>query len=165
MFTFRSLERKDSKTPANDMWHVLNINRRLEAAEATIQGMTSLIDNVSSEIEEMKRTPLSSPPVERVVTVEQPTDVERTSPTLAGNSPIQGGEAPEPKTVQVITNTVNTVVDQEVVKKLSAKVKGLEGKLDGLDVKLGRCATKHEVEGLCDTKKVSCVLISRDYCT
>ena len=36
------------------MWHVLNINRRLEAAEATIQGMTNLIDNVSSDVVDLK---------------------------------------------------------------------------------------------------------------
>ena len=36
------------------MWHVLNINRRVEAAEAAIQGMTNLIDNINSDLYEMR---------------------------------------------------------------------------------------------------------------
>ena len=38
------------------MWHVLNMNRRLEAAEATIQGMTGLIDGISSDVGELKHS-------------------------------------------------------------------------------------------------------------
>lgn len=48
------MERRDSKTPANDMWHVLNINRRVEAAEAAIQGMTNLIDTINSEMDDLR---------------------------------------------------------------------------------------------------------------
>ena len=36
------------------MWQILNVNRRLEAAEATIQGMTGLIDNLSTVISEIR---------------------------------------------------------------------------------------------------------------
>ena len=36
------------------MWQILNVNRRLEAAEATIQGMTGLIDNLSTDISEIR---------------------------------------------------------------------------------------------------------------
>ena len=36
------------------MWHVLNINRRVEAAEAAIQGMTNLIDTINSELDDLK---------------------------------------------------------------------------------------------------------------
>lgn len=57
---FRSMERRESKTPAGDMWHVLNINRRVEAAEAAIQGMTNLIDTITSELDEMKNAQFTS---------------------------------------------------------------------------------------------------------
>eukprot|EP00111_Clytia_hemisphaerica_P021025 TCONS_00061998-protein len=49
-----TLERGNSQTPAGDMWHVLNINRRVEAAEAAIQGMTNLIDNINTDLYEMR---------------------------------------------------------------------------------------------------------------
>ena len=38
------------------MWHILNINRRLEAAEVTIQGMSKMIDNVISDVSDVKGT-------------------------------------------------------------------------------------------------------------
>lgn len=62
-----TIERRDSKTPAGDMWHVLNINRRVEAAEAAIQGMTNLIDTINSDLYEMKNN-TSSMSVSPVVT-------------------------------------------------------------------------------------------------
>ena len=49
------------------MWHVLNINRRVEAAEAAIQGMTNLIDTINSDLYEMKNN-TSSMSVSPVVT-------------------------------------------------------------------------------------------------
>ena len=48
------MDRRDSKTPAGDMWHVLNVNRRVEAAEAAIMGMTNLIDTITAEIDDLK---------------------------------------------------------------------------------------------------------------
>lgn len=51
------------------MWHVLNINRRVEAAEAAIQGMTNLIDTINSDLYEMKNNTSSmsvTPVVETV---------------------------------------------------------------------------------------------------
>ena len=72
------------------MWHVLNVNRRLEAAEATIQGMTSLIDDLASELMDVKDMLHDMPPngiatadsmPTNAITISTP-DTEPMSPTL-----------------------------------------------------------------------------------
>ena len=46
----------ESLTKAGDMWHVLNINRRVETAEAALEGLTSLFDRMSMQLDEMKQS-------------------------------------------------------------------------------------------------------------
>jgi len=48
------LESGEGLTKAGEMWHVMNINRRVETAEAGIEGLTSMIDSLKDAFEDIK---------------------------------------------------------------------------------------------------------------
>jgi hypothetical protein len=139
---FSTIERRDSKTPAGDMWHVLNINRRVEAAEAAIQGMTNLIDTINSDIYEMKnKTPsqLSAEikevnPKSNMVNIIEKVEYQATLPKASGGS-------------------INRQ-DSDVIKKMNAKLKTYETRIDDLDNALGNMATRESIKNLCSEDKV-----------
>ena len=56
----RALDRKKSRTPVGDMWHGLNMDRRLEAAEAAIKGITGLVDKIVTDLSDLKKRGTSS---------------------------------------------------------------------------------------------------------
>jgi len=107
----RSMERRDSKTQASDMWHVLNINRRVEAAEAAIQGMTNLIDTINCELDDIKSVPAISTPI------------------------------PEGRPQSTNSNHSISKQEQEVVKKMAAKLKSYDGKFTEMEKKLTEITT------------------------
>lgn len=55
-----SLVRKDSKTPAHDFVELVNIKRKLEAAENSIEGLTDMLDALTSDFNELKESDLKS---------------------------------------------------------------------------------------------------------
>ncbi|KAK2570062.1 Glutamine-rich protein 2 [Acropora cervicornis] len=55
-----SLLRKDSKTPAHDFVELVNIKRRLEAAENSIEGLTDMLDALTSDFNEFNESNLKS---------------------------------------------------------------------------------------------------------
>lgn len=55
-----SLIRKDSKTPAHDFVELVNIKRRLEAAENSIEGLTDMLDALTSDFNEFNESNLKS---------------------------------------------------------------------------------------------------------
>ena len=55
-----SLLRKDSKTPAHDFVELVNIKRRLEAAENSIEGLTEMLDALTSDFNEFNESNLKS---------------------------------------------------------------------------------------------------------
>ena len=112
------MERRESKTPAGDMWHVLNINRRVEAAEAAIMGMTNLIDTINVDIDELRNNPIATFPKQ------QPED---------GVISKQG---------------------QDMVKKMAAKMKSLDGKLTEVDQKMADFISKDQPQVGCTTEQV-----------
>ena len=49
-----SLVRKESRTPAHDFVELINIKRKLEASENSIEGLTEMVDALTSDINELK---------------------------------------------------------------------------------------------------------------
>lgn len=51
-----SLVRKESKTPAHDFVELINIKRKLEASENSLDGLTEMVDALMSDVNELKET-------------------------------------------------------------------------------------------------------------
>ena len=51
-----SLVRKDSKTPAHDFVELINIKRKLEASETSLEGLTEMVDALTSDLDELKNS-------------------------------------------------------------------------------------------------------------
>ena len=49
-----SLVRKESRTPAHDFVELINIKRKLEASENSIDGLTEMVDALTSDVNELK---------------------------------------------------------------------------------------------------------------
>ena len=49
-----SLVRKESKTPAQDFVELINIKRKLEASENSLEGLTQMVDALTSDVDELK---------------------------------------------------------------------------------------------------------------
>ena len=49
-----SLVRKESRTPAHDFVELINIKRKLEACENSLDGLTEMVDTLASDVSEMK---------------------------------------------------------------------------------------------------------------
>ena len=49
-----SLVRKERRTPAHDFVELINIKRKLEASENSIDGLTEMVDALTSEVNELK---------------------------------------------------------------------------------------------------------------
>ena len=62
-----SLVRKDSKTPAHDFVELINIKRKLEALENSIEGLTDMLDALTSEVNELREISLKSQDLNDVV--------------------------------------------------------------------------------------------------
>ncbi|XP_068670305.1 glutamine-rich protein 2-like [Montipora foliosa] len=62
-----SLVRKDSKTPAHDFVELINIKRKLEALENAIEGLTDMLDALTSDMNELKEISLKSQDLNGVV--------------------------------------------------------------------------------------------------
>ena len=50
-----SLVRRDSKTPAHDMVQLIHVERRLEAVENSIEGLTEMVDAVTDDFRHVKK--------------------------------------------------------------------------------------------------------------
>ncbi|XP_032225156.2 glutamine-rich protein 2 isoform X2 [Nematostella vectensis] len=50
----RAKQKQDARTPVGDMWQFININRRLGATETAIEKLTSLLDNMMAEVNDVK---------------------------------------------------------------------------------------------------------------
>lgn len=50
----RAKQKKDGRTPVADMWQFININRRLGATETGIEKLTSLLDTMMKEVDDVK---------------------------------------------------------------------------------------------------------------
>lgn len=55
-----SLVRKESRTPAHDFVELINIKRKLEASENSIDGLTEMVDALTSEVNELKELMVSA---------------------------------------------------------------------------------------------------------
>ena len=51
-----SLVRKESKTPAHDFVELVNIRRKLEASENSLEGLTEMVDALASDLNELKES-------------------------------------------------------------------------------------------------------------
>ena len=49
-----SLVRKESKTPAHDLVELINIKQKLEASENSLEGLTQMVDALTSDMNELK---------------------------------------------------------------------------------------------------------------
>ena len=49
-----SLVRKESKTPAHDFVELINIKRKVEASENSLEGLTEMVDALTSDVNELK---------------------------------------------------------------------------------------------------------------
>ena len=49
-----SLVRRDSKTPAHDMVQLINVEGRLEAVENSVEGLTEMVDALTTDLRELK---------------------------------------------------------------------------------------------------------------
>lgn len=49
-----SLVRKESRTPAHDFVELINIKRKLEASENSLEGLTEMVDALTSDLNELK---------------------------------------------------------------------------------------------------------------
>ena len=114
------------------MWHVLNINRRVEAAEAAIQGITNLIDTINSELDDLKISK------------------NKESPVTNNNE----------------ENTISKQ-EQEVVKKMTAKLNGHDGKIAEIEKKilkinpdLGKAIQNETLENYCTSEQVQAMIDS-----
>lgn len=68
-----SLVRKESRTPAHDFVELINIKRKLEACENSLDGLTEMVDALASDVSEMKEL---LPGVNREVPNEVISDIE-----------------------------------------------------------------------------------------
>ena len=68
-----SLVRKESRTPAQDFVELINIKRKLEACENSLDGLTEMVDALASDVSEMKEL---LPGVNRQVPNEAISDIE-----------------------------------------------------------------------------------------
>ena len=65
-----SLVRKESRTPAHDFVELINIKRKLEASENSVEGLTEMVDALTSDVNELKETMPSVNNVSRDVTAD-----------------------------------------------------------------------------------------------
>lgn len=139
-----TIERRDSKTPAGDMWHVLNINRRVEAAEAAIQGMTNLIDTINSDIYEMKNNTPSQSSTEVKEINPKTTTIEKAESQVASNIP------------SILPKSSDGALRRQdsEMKKMKSKLNTYENRFDDLDHKLENMATRDAIKHLCSEDKV-----------
>lgn len=126
------MERRDSKTPAGDMWHVLNINRRVEAAEAAIQGMTNLIDTINSEVDELKNNSTNN-------TDNGDNDNKKERNNNANNNNNNGSISKQ---------------EQDIVKKMAGKLKSYDGRFNDLESKMTNMVVQSDIKDLCTEDKV-----------
>ena len=112
------------------MWHVLNINRRVEAAEAAIQGMTNLIDTINSDLDDLKASK------------------NKESPVTNSNE-----------------ETTISKQEQEVVKKMAAKLNGHDGKIAEIEKKIlimnpspGKTIQNETLENYCTSEQVQAMI-------
>ena len=75
----------ENVTKSGEMWHVLNINRRVETAEAAIEGLTGLFDSMNRALDEIRNRSEENTPsqdnksnLQKYGGLEIPTEVEKT---------------------------------------------------------------------------------------
>lgn len=56
-----SLLRKESKTPAHDFVELINIKRKVEASENSLEGLTEMVDALMSDVNELKENLQNEP--------------------------------------------------------------------------------------------------------
>ena len=56
-----SLVRKESKTPAHDFVELINIKRKVEASESSLEGLTEMVDALTSDVNELKESLRNEP--------------------------------------------------------------------------------------------------------
>lgn len=56
-----SLVRKESKTPAHDFVELINIKRKVEASENSLEGLTEMVDVLTSDVNELKENLRNEP--------------------------------------------------------------------------------------------------------
>ena len=56
-----SLVRKESKTPAHDFVELINIKRKVEASENSLEGLTEMVDALTSDVNELKENLRNEP--------------------------------------------------------------------------------------------------------
>eukprot|EP00794_Sanderia_malayensis_P003329 gene3329-3816_t len=146
----KSLDRRESKTPASDMCHVLNVNRRLEAAEATIQGMTNLIDTVTSDVIDLRDV---------IVAMQESLEFNRSrSPDNAPK--VLVNKKSSPVNMEKDVKDVKDVkgVDGNAMNALNEKLIKLSSVLQDHESLIAKAATKKEIKEFCSAATVEAIV-------
>jgi len=130
----------DSKTPAKDMLEVINIGRKLEASESTIQGLSEMIDALTSDLNGIKEDFAKIHKIDAVsVEIEKLKDSFRE---------FKKKQAPKEEVKQDI------IVEETVSEGTSMRLEGMENKIRDLKEEL-KNFMKHTKSALAKPKSPS----------
>ena len=117
----RDLQRdsQSSTTAAGDMWHTMNIVRRIEVAEGAIDGITTMLDDINQELRKTKENSFE----QRLNDLSN--ELKNATEKVEHETPAVNDKEAKPITAEILLSTT-------VAEKLENKVSQVEKMLDNM---------------------------------